>query len=505
MANQPVGGSMLPHVQPGGGNRPGGGLAMRPGGGGFGSGGGLNPGGNRPGGGVGPNPGNRPGAGGGGEQWPSGSNRPNWNNRPGAGGGGEQWPGGVNRPGWANRPGAGGGGEQWPSGGSRPNWNNRPGAGGGGEQWPGGVNRPGWVNRPGAGGGGEQWPLPGHGPLWPNRPGGGSWNDRPNRPNYWVNNGNINRGNNVFNQTNINQNNITSISTNRFSNYNGNPWGYNHYHANWANWHAGSWSNWNTCPSAWYTAGAASAVAPSLLWGNGTSYAYSNPFYVSSPTIVAQPALDYSQPIQVPAPVNVNVDNSSYAAPVEDTSTEATATPFAAAPPAPSSEPAANQVPPEATEYFNAARSAFKSEDYRTALDDVEAAIKVLPKDATLHEFRALVLFAQGKYKEAASGIYAVLSVGPGWNWETMSGLYANVDTYTKQLRALEAYVRDNPNASDGRFLVAYQYLVMGAVPNAVRQLQEFEKIVPGDQLAPQLAKAFTQPADSNKPKAEGT
>jgi tetratricopeptide (TPR) repeat protein len=111
------------------------------------------------------------------------------------------------------------------------------------------------------------------------------------------------------------------------------------------------------------------------------------------------------------------------------------------------------------------------------------------------------VLFAQKKYKDAASGFYAVLAVGPGWNWETMSGLYAKPETYTKQLRALEAYARDNPKAADARFLLAYQYLVLGSVPDAVKQLKEFETLVPKDQLAPQLVKALTESPDTGKPK----
>jgi tetratricopeptide (TPR) repeat protein len=450
----------------------------RPGGGGSGTGG------NRPGGGSGPSNGLRPGGGGSGERWPNAGNRP-------------------------DRPGGGGSGERWPNAGNRPDWANRPGAGGSGERWPNAGNRPDWANRPGGGGSGERWPNAGNRPNWANRPGGGNWNDRPNNPNYWANNGNINRGNNIFNQTNnnfnqanINQNNFTS---NRFNNFNGGTWGYNHYQPNWSGWHAGSWSNWNTCPAAWYGAGAATAVGSSLLWGSGASYAYSNPFYVNSSIVDSVPALDYSQPIQVPAPINLTVDNSSYAAPVADASAEATAAPSEPAPQPPAAEAASSEVPPEVTEHFDAARSAFKNEDYGTALQEVEAAIKLLPKDTTLHEFRALVLFAQGKYKEAASGIYAVLSVGPGWNWETLSALYAKPETYTKQLRGLESYVRENLKAADGRFLLAYQYLVLGNVPEAVKQLQEFEKVVPSDELAPQLVKAFTEPADSSKPKAEAS
>jgi tetratricopeptide (TPR) repeat protein len=511
---------MIPHGQPGGGYRPGGAMA---GGGQFGS---MN----RPGAGGSvanrPNFSNRPGAGGGGSQWANAGNRPgvggnNLANRPGAGGTGTQWANAGNRPGtggtnWANRPGAGGSGTQWPNAGNRPDWSNRPGAGGSGTQWPNAGNRPDWANRPGAGGSGTQWANAGNRPgNWNSRPGNwnnANWNNPPgnwnNRPNNWVNNGNINTGNTVINQNNFNQNNIAN---NRFNNFNNRPWGYNAYQSNWAGWHSGSWSNWNTTPAAWYGAGAATAVGSSLLWGTGANYAYSNPFYVASPTVVTTPALDYSQPVQVPAPVNVAVDTTSYASPASyaypatDNSVDTTTAPVTAAPSQDaSSPPATPDVPPEATEHFGRAREAFKSEQYDLALKEVEEAIRVLPKDTTLHEFRALVLFAQGKYKEAASGIYAILAVGPGWNWETMSGLYANADTYTKQLRALEAYVRQNLSAPDGRFLLAYQYLVLNSIPQAVTELKEFEKLVPKDELAPQLVKAFTESPDTGKPKAQG-
>jgi predicted Zn-dependent protease len=245
-------------------------------------------------------------------------------------------------------------------------------------------------------------------------------------------------------------------------------------------------------------------VGANWLWGSGTNFAYSNPFYVASPSVETVPALDYSQPVQVPAPVSVNVETPTYATSFAAATADAGADePSAQPPPDAQQAPAesgAPQVPPEATAHFDAARQAFKMQDYRAAQKEVEEAIKVLPKDTTLHEFRSLVLFAQGKYKDAAAGIYAVLAVGPGWKWETLSGLYAKPETYTKQLRALEAYVRDDPKSADGRFLLAYQYLVLGSVAEAVKQLKEFERLVPSDQLAPQLVKAFSEPADGSKP-----
>ena len=116
------------------------------------------------------------------------------------------------------------------------------------------------------------------------------------------------------------------------------------------------------------------------------------------------------------------------------------------------------------------------------------------PNDRSLHEFLALVFFAQGKYDQAAEPLYAVLSVGPGWDWTTLSGMYPDVETYTGQLRALEANVRANPESAHARFVLAYQYLCQGHVENAVAQLKEAVKLQPGDTLSAQLI-AYYQPA----------
>jgi hypothetical protein len=410
----------------------------------------------------------------------SGERRPNVGDRairPGVGDGVERLPSNV-----ARLPNSG---ERRPNVGNRPDWANRPGAGGSGERWPNAGNRPDWPNRPGAGGSGERWPNVNDRPNWSNR-------------NNYVANYRAGQTNNTFVQNNLTQNNI---SANRFNSFNGQHWGYNYYHANWAGWHSGSWENWHSCPAAWYTAGAATAVGASWLWGAGAHYAYSNPFYQASPTVVTVPALDYSQPIQVPTQTTVNVASSSYVPPATDAATESPPTP-ADSDSQVSSQSGPAQVPPEATRLFDDARAAFKLKNYDTALMEVEEAIKLLPKDATLHEFRALVLFSQNKYKEAAAGVYAVLAVGPGWNWATLSGLYANPDNYTKQLRDLEAYARNNPTVAEAHFLLAYHYLVIESVPEAVKQLKRFEKLVPSDQLSPELVKAFTESPDTGKPRA---
>src|SRR5262249_12436574 len=140
------------------------------------------------------------------------------------------------------------------------------------------------------------------------------------------------------------------------------------------------------------------------------------------------------------------------------------------------------------------AREACKAGDAAKARTLVEKAIELLPSDATLHEFRALTLFAQGLYKEAAATLYAVLAAGPGWDWQTMRGLYPDEDTYTRQLRALEEYVRKNPAAGYARFVLAYQYLVLGAMDAAVTQLREVVRVEPEANLSAALLDALAPP-----------
>ena len=133
-------------------------------------------------------------------------------------------------------------------------------------------------------------------------------------------------------------------------------------------------------------------------------YVYTNPYYAGIPTQVANSPYDYSQPIPV--------DNST---PPPQTALDA------------------------ARSHFDAARAAFKGGDYAAALAEIDQAIKNLPNDPDLHEFRALTLFALGRYTESAAALYSVLAVKPGWNWATLIGFYPDVDTFTAQLRALGA------------------------------------------------------------------
>ena len=102
-------------------------------------------------------------------------------------------------------------------------------------------------------------------------------------------------------------------------------------------------------------------------------------------------------------------------------------------------------VSPEAVAKFDQARAAFYEGRYDEALKLTDAALAQLPRDAVLHEFRSLVLFALRRFAESAAAIHPVLDVGPGWDWKTLSSLYPNVDVYANQLRALEGRPQPKP------------------------------------------------------------
>ena len=157
---------------------------------------------------------------------------------------------------------------------------------------------------------------------------------------------------------------------------------------------------------------------------------------------------------------------------------------------------------PEDTEQddstFLAAREAFKVRGFTRALSLTDLDLQTYPNDPVLHEFRALCLFALGRYDEAAAGLYAVLTAGPGWDWATMIGLYPDVDTYTAQIRALEEAIKGNTAVASKRFVLAYHYMVQDHIDQARQQFEQVVKLQPKDELAAQFAKLLTPPTEGS-------
>ncbi|MCE9607754.1 MAG: hypothetical protein K8U03_22935 [Planctomycetia bacterium] len=154
-------------------------------------------------------------------------------------------------------------------------------------------------------------------------------------------------------------------------------------------------------------------------------------------------------------------------------------------------QPSTNDI---ATQNFETARQQFRDGEYSAALASVDAGIKLQPTDAVMHEFRALTQFALGDYRNSAATIHSVLAVGPGWDWATLSSLYPSVDTYTTQLRALEAAVKENPKLAETRFLLGYQYMTAGHAADAAAQFKIASNLMPQDQVAADLSRLNSTP-----------
>jgi hypothetical protein len=166
------------------------------------------------------------------------------------------------------------------------------------------------------------------------------------------------------------------------------------------------------------------------------------------------------------------------------------------------SAPADEAVTTPAMALFDAGRASFHQGNYTDALQQTDAALAKLPGDTTLHEFRALCLFALKRYDEAAAALYAVLSVGPGWDWATLVGLYPDVETYTTQLRSLEDDCRAHRESASAWFVLAYHYLTQGHVEAAVAILKDVVALKPNDTLSASLLKQLDAPKVAAAPAA---
>jgi Flp pilus assembly protein TadD len=362
------------------------------------------------------------------------------------------------------------------------------------ETLPGNVNRPGGNNRPG------QKPIvrPGQNTKPIKRPNFDSnkvnINSGNKTNNWWQSNKTVNNKVNMFNKTNIRGGDTNIKINNNFRknvnwSTNRRHWGYNPWWNRPATrpWYGGSWNcGWNRRyyhhhyrpywggyrPWPGYSVhyhyhddnDVAEAIGWGLVgWGLGklifdSGYqTYSNPYPAQPVPSASGSQVTYTQPITVVA---------AQTAPAEAD---------------------AEKVTEQSESYMAESQAAFKQRDYLTALDFANKAVGEAPGDGALHEYRALVLFALGKYGEAAGVLNPVLAGSPGWDWTTMIGLYDSQDTYLNQFKALQAYSAAKPDAADAHFLLGYHYMVCGHVEDAAAAFETAAKLQPADSVSAQL------------------
>jgi len=310
-------------------------------------------------------------------------------------------------------------------------------------------------------------------------------NLRPTTKQWWNNNQSINRPgyNQTNNQIQINnnfQNNVNWSTDRRY-------WGYNP----WWNrptvrpWYGGSWNcGWSSSyyhrrpyfsyyggyrPWPGYVVVEQNNVANAVGWGLvGWSLgkliydcgyqSYRNPYPVQPITVVDRQVVTYQEPITV-----------------------------VAAKTAPKADDETARITQKSESLIAESQAAFKQGNYLVALESANKAIAEAPGDGALHEYRALILFALGKFSEAAGVLNPVLAGGPGWDWSTMIALYNSQETYMSQLDALKDYSKSKPNAADAHFLLGYHHMVCGHLEEAAEKFEAAAKLQPADSVSAQL------------------
>lgn len=185
---------------------------------------------------------------------------------------------------------------------------------------------------------------------------------------------------------------------------------------------------------------------------------YRNPYPVQPVTVVDRQVVTYQEPITV-----------------------------VAAKTAPKADDETARITQKSESLIAESQAAFKQGNYLVALESANKAIAEAPGDGALHEYRALILFALGKFSEAAGVLNPVLAGGPGWDWSTMIALYNTQETYMSQLDALKNYSKGKPNAADAHFLLGYHHMVCGHLEEAAEEFEAAAKLQPADSVSAQL------------------
>ena len=142
----------------------------------------------------------------------------------------------------------------------------------------------------------------------------------------------------------------------------------------------------------------------------------------------------------------------------------------------------------QASHGFQQAQQAFKAGRYNQALKLVEVTAQQHPRSANVQQFRSLILFALGRYRESAGTAYQALSLGAGWNWQTLAGLYGeHPKRYHDQFKVLSEARQNFPDSVDNQFLVAYHSLMQGKLQQGHQALHTLKQRLPQDQLVLQL------------------
>lgn len=138
----------------------------------------------------------------------------------------------------------------------------------------------------------------------------------------------------------------------------------------------------------------------------------------------------------------------------------------------------------EAAKFFSEAVTAFREGSFAEAVRLAGHAVLDDPRNPDVHLLLSMGLFAMGEYRAAAAEAHAVAVLGDSPDWPAVYQLYGSVEPYTRQLRALERFVRQHPGAPEGRFLLGFHYMISGYRDAANAEFTLALRATPEDHIA---------------------
>jgi tetratricopeptide (TPR) repeat protein len=145
-------------------------------------------------------------------------------------------------------------------------------------------------------------------------------------------------------------------------------------------------------------------------------------------------------------------------------------------------------TPATSGDFLASGKAAFLAGDYAAAQRQANHAVVENPENAKAHELMMLSMFAQGEFRGAAAAAHAVADLGQVPDWPTLYGYYKDRDKYVQHLEKLQQFAKENPDAPEAKFLLGFNYQMLGDKAQAEKQFAKYINAVNGeDQIAVKL------------------
>ena len=158
---------------------------------------------------------------------------------------------------------------------------------------------------------------------------------------------------------------------------------------------------------------------------------------------------------------------------------------------------ASEDAPADALDFAGQGEADFKAGKYKEAVRDFRHALVDDPTNGAYVMLLGQALFASGQYDEAAGATQQATTMLPTEKWGTVIAnykeLYANIQDYTNQLRALEKARDEKPDDPALRFLLGWHYGYLGYPKQAVRELNKTVELAPKDEVAKKVRDAMAE------------